>query len=142
MKHHTSSNRQEEGTTAQLDDGTYCSADALLDDGTYCSPKYADSSKQEAFYDQKRSVNQDGSRCSAYAGQNFSYKKNSYTSNNKMAADHQKGEFSASTSLDKRSPQDLANKRKAGIKQGFGSNLILKAKDKLGATFEQYANHS
>ena len=115
-----SSNRQEEGTTAQLDDGTYC------------SPKYADSSKQEAFYDQKRSVNQDGSRCSAYAGKNFK----------KRAADHQKGEFSAATSLAKRSPQDPANQTKAGIKQGFGSNLILKAKDKLSATFEQYANHS
>lgn len=121
-KHHAnaSSNRQEEGTTAQLDEDTDCSA------------KYADSSKQETFYEQKRSVNQDGSRHSAYAGKNFK----------KRDADHQKGEFSASTSLDKRSPQDLANKRKAGIKQGFGSNLILKAKDKLGATFEQYANHS
>lgn len=145
-KHHAnaSSNRQEEGTTAQLDDGTYCSADALLDDGTclsadaqlddgtYCSPKYADSSKQEAFYDKKRSVNQDGSRRSAYAGQNFKNR----------AADHQKGECSASTSLAKRTPQEPANKTKAGIKQGFGSNLLLKAKDKLGATFEQYANHS
>ena len=121
-KHHAnaSSNRQEEGTTAQADDGTYC------------SPKSADSSKQEAYYDQKRSVNQDGSRRSAYAGKNFK----------KRAADHQKGEFSASTSLAKSSAQDPANKTKAGIKQGFGSNLILKAKDKLGATFEQYANHS
>ena len=77
-------------------------------------------------------VNQDGSRRSAYAGKNFK----------KRAADHQKGEFSASTSLAKSSAQDPANKTKAGIKQGFGSNLILKAKDKLGATFEQYANHS
>lgn len=139
-----SSNRQEEGTTAQLDDGAYCSADALLDDGTYCSadaplddgtycsPKYADSSKQEDFYDKKRSVNQDGSRRSAYAGQIFK----------KRAADHQKGECSASTSLARRTPQEPDNKTKAGIKQGFGSNLILKAKDKLGATFEQYANHS
>ena len=133
-KHHAnaSSNCQEEDTTAQADEGTYCSADAQLDDGTYCSPKYADSSKQEAFYDKKRSVNQDGSRRSAYGGQNFK----------KRAADHQKGECSASTSLAKRTPQEPANKAKAGIKQGFGSNLILKAKDKLGATFEQYANHS
>lgn len=133
-KHHAnaSSNCQEEDTTAQADEGSHCSADAQLDDGAYCSPKYADISKQEAFYEQKRSVNQDGSKRSAYAGKNFK----------KRAVDHQKGEFSASTSLAKRSPQDLANKTKAGIKPGFGSNLILKAKDKLGATFEQYANHS
>lgn len=129
-QHHVnaSSNRQEECTTAQLDDGTT----AQLDDGSYCSPKSAYSSKQEAFFDKKRSFNQDGSRHSAYAGKNFK----------KRAADHQKGEFSGSTSLAKRSPQDPANNTKAGIKQGFGSNLILKAKDKLGATFEQYANHS
>ena len=138
-KHHAnaSSNRQEEGTTAQADEGTYCSNSVVNDLLTTASdgknyPKSADSSKQEAFYEQKRSVNQDGSRRSAYAGKNFK----------KRAADHQKGEFSASTSLAKSSAQDPANKTKAGIKQGFGSNLILKAKDKLGATFEQYANHS
>ena len=138
-KHHAnaSSNRQEEGTTAQADEGSYCSNSVVNDLLTTASdgknyPKSADSSKQEAFYEQKRSVNQDGSRRSAYAGKNFK----------KRAADHQKGEFSASTSLAKSSAQDPANKTKAGIKQGFGSNLILKAKDKLGATFEQYANHS
>ena len=138
-KHHAnaSSNCQEEGTTAQADEGTYCSNSVVNDLLTTASdgknyPKSADSSKQEAFYEQKRSVNQDGSRRSAYAGKNFK----------KRAADHQKGEFSASTSLAKSSAQDPANKTKAGIKQGFGSNLILKAKDKLGATFEQYANHS
>ena len=138
-QHHAnaSSNRQEEGTTAQADEGTYCSNSVVNDLLTTASdgknyPKSADSSKQEAFYEQKRSVNQDGSRRSAYAGKNFK----------KRAADHQKGEFSASTSLAKSSAQDPANKTKAGIKQGFGSNLILKAKDKLGATFEQYANHS
>lgn len=138
-KHHAnaSSNRQEEGTTAQADEGTYCSNSVVNDLLTTASdgknyPKSADSSKQEAFYEQKRSVNQDGSRRSAYAGKNFK----------KRAANHQKGEFSASTSLAKSSAQDPANKTKAGIKQGFGSNLILKAKDKLGATFEQYANHS
>ncbi len=138
-EHHAnaSSNRQEEGTTAQADEGTYCSNSVVNDLLTTASdgknyPKSADSSKQEAFYEQKRSVNQDGSRRSAYAGKNFK----------KRAADHQKGEFSASTSLAKSSAQDPANKTKAGIKQGFGSNLILKAKDKLGATFEQYANHS
>ena len=138
-QHHAnaSSNCQEEGTTAQADEGTYCSNSVVNDLLTTASdgknyPKSADSSKQEAFYEQKRSVNQDGSRRSAYAGKNFK----------KRAADHQKGEFSASTSLAKSSAQDPANKTKAGIKQGFGSNLILKAKDKLGATFEQYANHS
>ena len=138
-QHHAnaSSNCQEEDTTAQADEGTYCSNSVVNDLLTTASdgknyPKSADSSKQEAFYEQKRSVNQDGSRRSAYAGKNFK----------KRAADHQKGEFSASTSLAKSSAQDPANKTKAGIKQGFGSNLILKAKDKLGATFEQYANHS